>query len=80
MAIAESFAGQGARQEDPGHGTGNPMNNRWLGDLAQSNSASDFIQSRCQNDGVDDKDGVRDNGHGTGIPMTNMWLELTWLN
>ena len=30
MAIAESFAGQGARQEDPGHGTGIPMNNRWL--------------------------------------------------
>ena len=28
VAIAESFAGQGARQEDPGHGTGNPMNNR----------------------------------------------------
>jgi len=28
VAIAESFAGEGARQEDPGHGTGNPMNNR----------------------------------------------------
>ena len=28
VAIAESFSGQGARQEDPGHGTGNPMNNR----------------------------------------------------
>ena len=76
MAIAESFAGQGARQEDPGHGTGNPMNNRWLGDLAQSNSASDFIQSRCQNDGGDDKDP----GHGTGIPMNNRWLDWTWLN
>ena len=31
VAIAESFAGQGARQEDPGHGTGIPMNNRYLG-------------------------------------------------
>jgi len=28
VAIAESFASQGARQEDPGHGTGIPMNNR----------------------------------------------------
>ena len=31
VAIAESFASQGARQEDPGHGTGNPMNNRYFG-------------------------------------------------
>ena len=85
VAIAERFAGQGARQEDPGHGTGIPMNNRWLGDLAQWNSASDSIQSRCQNDGGDDKDGDRDKevksdvdpedpGHGTGIPMNNRWL------
>ena len=29
VAIAESFAGQGAKQEDPAHGTGIPMNNRW---------------------------------------------------
>ena len=29
-------------------------------DLAQSNS--DFIQSRCQKDGGDDKDSDRDNG------------------
>ena len=31
VAIAESFASQGARQEDPGHGTGIPMNNRYFG-------------------------------------------------
>ena len=31
VAIAESFASQGAMQEDPGHGTGNPMNNRYFG-------------------------------------------------
>ena len=30
VTIAQSFAGQGARQEDPGHGINNPMNNRWL--------------------------------------------------
>ena len=29
VAIAESFAGQGARQGDPSGGIGNPMNNRY---------------------------------------------------
>ena len=33
VAIAESFASQGARQEDPGHGINNPMNNRWLNNM-----------------------------------------------
>ena len=43
VAIAESFAGEGARQEDPGHGTGNPMNNRWLGDLAQLSADTNMM-------------------------------------
>ena len=29
VAIAQSFASQGARQEDPEHGINTPMNQRW---------------------------------------------------
>ena len=42
VAIAESFVSQGARQEDPGHGTGVPMNNRYFGTLAQSMNNRSF--------------------------------------
>ena len=46
VAIAESFASQGARQEDPGHGINNPMNNRWLNNMIVQRMM-DYIQG-CQ--------------------------------